>query len=297
MEIENSGSFDVDPSFNGDEPINGGGEAPKVAAVEKPAEAPAPAPVVDDWKTREFEYPAMGKTVKEPLEMILKRASQGYDYAQKMGEFNNAQKSLTEYQEKLKQFEYLKEVDDHCKANPEWANLLKDQWEKRSAISQNIDPNDPMFNFFQNQMKQFGEKFDKISGELESHKSEKQKEVMAQEDQALDAEINGIRTQYANLPWDSLDEFGRNLEAKVVEHAAKNGIRNFKTAFRDLYHDEIVKIEKDKAKEELANERNEQRKKGFIGETSTPTLTVKTRSVRDKSYDDLAREAKQELRI
>ena len=32
---------------------------------------------------QEYEYTASGRTIKEPIEMILKRASQGYDYAQK----------------------------------------------------------------------------------------------------------------------------------------------------------------------------------------------------------------------
>lgn len=296
MDVENS--FDVDPSFNGDAPIGNDRDNPDLAGIqpETAPEAPKAAETaVDDWLKREFEYNAAGKQVKEPLEMILKRASQGYDYAQKMGEFNTVKTQLAERDERLKAFEHLNQIDEYARENPEWLQLVKDQWDRREAVSQNIDPNDPMFNFVDSKFKQLSETFDKLNTDISSLKSEKQQELIKQEDQALDAEIQDIRKQYSNLPWDNTDEFGRNLEAKVVEYAAANGIRNFKTAFRDLYHEDIVNMERDRAKEELANSRHEKRKSGFISESATPTNFSQAGNIRSKSYDDLSREAKKEL--
>lgn len=299
-EMNQESNFDVDPSFSGDDVIGGGKvesqDVKEARAIGQETVDPAPGSNfgdlvkdrIQDLMKYELDYQAAGKTVKEPLEMIIKRASQGYDYAQKMGEFNNLQ-------EKIKSLEYLKEIDDYYRSNPEWAEHIKSGWEKRSAIQNKVDPNDPMFNFFDSKLRQVTEAFDTINTKLSSLEQEKLQKQMQAEDSALETEIQDIRKEHSYLPWESVDEFGRNLEAKVVAHAKENGIRNFKTAFRDLYHDEIVKRAQDHAKESLADKRYADRKNGFIGESSTPKTKFATKSVRDKSYDELGKEALKEI--
>lgn len=301
-------NFDIDPSFSGDDVIGGAKvESQDVKDARAIGQEVQPDPVsgsnfgdlikdrLQDLMKYELEYPAAGKQVKEPLEMILKRASQGYDYAQKMGDINTLQKTNTDLQEKIKTLEYLKEIDDYYRSNPEWAEHIKSGWEKRAAIQNKVDPNDPMFNFFDSKLRQVTEAFDTINTKLSSLEQEKLQQQMQAEDSALEAEIQDIRKEHSYLPWDSVDEFGRNLEAKVVAHAKENGIRNFKTAFRDLYHDEIVKRAQDHAKESVADKRHADRKNGFIGESSTPKTKFATKSIRDKSYDELGKEALKEI--
>ena len=73
------------------------------------------------------------------------------------------------------------------------------------------------------------------------------------------------------------------------------GIKNFTTAFRDFYHDEIVKRASEKAKEQVVKEKQTKSRLGIVGQTPQPI--TKQFDVRGKSYNQLAEDIFKELNL
>jgi hypothetical protein len=91
---------------------------------------------------------------------------------------------------------------------------------------------------------------------------------------------------------------GETLELRVLKHARELGTQNFKTAFRDYFHDKLMEMAKTQALETAAKEKQELAKKGILGKTPTPTKGLNPASnFRQKSYDQLTQEALSELGI
>ena len=88
-----------------------------------------------------IEYEALGATRKEPLDLVKKRASMGYDYAQKMEAFKQQQ---SEWEAKLKRAEELNSkfahLDEYAQQNPEWYQHWSQAYENRQA-GLNGEPN------------------------------------------------------------------------------------------------------------------------------------------------------------
>lgn len=304
--------FEKDPNFDADAPIGGAGDAPipELEGIESDAPAPVDAKPEDapwDWKphfSREIEYNAAGKTIKEPLEMVLKRASQGYDYAQKIGEWNNKEKGFTEKltaaEQKLKDFEYLKQIDDYARQNPAWKQKVDQMFQQREEIQQGLDPNDPVMRYINQKIDKLMEPINNLSSKVSQFDQFVSSQKISKEDQELDAEVKSIRDAYPNLDWDGRDEFGKTLEYKVLEHAQKLGLGTgqgaFRAAFRDFNHERLLQIAEEKAKEKVAEQAHRLKQSGFIGKSSTPqTGLTKAKSLREKSYEELKREALDEL--
>lgn len=256
-----------------------GATAPVEAA---PATAPAP---VDD-----YEFVHNGKQVRANRENVLKWASQGYDYSQKMADFN---RRLNETNSKYSQAEELSKtygpVDEWVKANPgKWDALQKaiDSTETSGANPELLQ-----------KLKGLEEQVLKASKFIESTQAAQEQERIAKEDSDLDAEIKSIREKHANLDWNSANENGQSaLELRILEHASKNGIHSFRAAFNDLLHDDLMKAAESRGRASLTNERKVKESVGLLGTTPAPTKGLtKPTNLKTKTYDDLAREGLEEL--
>lgn len=307
-------SFDVDPSWDGEQTFGDDSGQTSGGFQMDNSDGGAGAGGAFDFSkvdptllmAHELEYTAAGKTVKEPLEMILKRAQQGYDYAQKMEAYNKDRES---WQKKIQSAEEVsnrfKEVNEYAEKNPEWAQWLQEQWAARKAqiaggMPTDVDPNDPVAATINKMLSPLMQKFGSIEERVSSIVQERQQNQLRAEDDALDAEVKSIREQYKDIDFDQRDEYGRSLEMRVLNHGMKLGLKGagaFRTAFRDLYHDTLVQSASDKGKEAEAKKRVELKKQGFIGKTPTPTKGLRpAQNVRSMSYDDLANEALNEIR-
>lgn len=238
----------------------------------------------------EYEYDAAGKKIKEPIDMILKRASQGYHYAQRMAEIKAQEAKYKQYEDQNKTLQQWKEYDDYAKQNPAWAEHVHAMWEKRQEALESAgadNPNSPLHAELQ-----------ALKAELNPIKEFVGSLRQAEEDKALSSEIESIRKKYADLDFDQADESGKSLEYRVLEHAKENGIKSFKLAFLDLYHDKVLQTREEKAKEAAIKAQQNQRKQGILGQSSQPTKGIRPAgNSKSKSYDDLAREALDELGI
>lgn len=263
--------------------------------IEKPTETiiDNPAPVVDQPVAEEFTFNWNGKDIKADREKTLKWAQQGYDYAQKMAEFNKKNETLeSNYQNKLREFEtkynpYI-EVDNFISQNPEWWEQVQTAYQARKNGVETTDQ-DKLIKSLNSKIQTF-EKF------MTDSITEKQDSQRAQEDEALLKETQSIREQYKDLDWETPNESGQSLEAQVLKHAVDNNINTFRAAFRDFNHDRLLKLTEDRAKENFIKQNQQQNKLGLLGQTSTPTKGIKNaEGYKNKSWDELAQEALMEL--
>lgn len=267
-----------------------GQEAPQeVTPPAQPAQATQPqAPL-------EIEFTAAGKQIKAPISdpRIKQWASQGYDYAQKMAEFNKTQQEFQAQQQQAKAyFDKYGPVEEFYSKNPDLWNHIVNQWQQSQAQQGLGDPNNPVMQ----KLSAYDEKLSQVEKFIQSKQAEEAAFIRQQEDQALDSEIKSIRETYADLDFSSPGADGKSLELKVLEHAHQNGIKSFKSAFRDYMHEELIKREYEKGKESVVKERQKQTKLGLLGKSPAPKngLTQAT-DIKSKSYDQLLREGIEEL--
>lgn len=277
-------------------------EPAKQESVQAPQQTKTPEQQFLDFekfKTHHVTYKANGKEVKEPLEKVLNRASQGYNYAQLMEQLKERGKQFDTWEQEKASLSKWKQFDDYAAKNQAWAKHVEEMWEKKGQYSDpNRDPNDPQVQIdsriqqmFENFSNQFGQKLSGIEEFINGQKS-------SQADKDLDGVVSQVRDQFKQIDFDEVDDQGKSVEYKVLEHMQQNGIKNFKTAFVDLYHDQLVNTAKSKALEADANERQKQTKQGIMGVSSTPKFSTQPESfsVRGKSYEQLAEMAKDALR-
>lgn len=242
----------------------------------------------------EFEFDWNGKQIKVPYtDPRLKQwVQQGYDYPQRMAELNQAR---TKWEQERQEFENkvspYKTIDEYARQNPEWWAYVENQWQSRQQQGA-AQPGSPIDPEIKNQLKELSE----FKKSIEEERAIQQRQ---KEDSVLDQEVKSIREQYKNLDWDTLDpKTGYTLEQRILDHAMQNGIKSFRAAFRDYNHENLLRLEKERALEGYTKENQKRTKLGLLGSSPTPLKGIRpAENVKTKSYDDLFREAKEELGI
>jgi len=246
---------------------------------------------------KEYELEVNGRKIKATEDKILKWAQMGYDAPNKIGELNG---KLTEWEQKAKDAQELKEkygqVDEYIQQNPEWWEHVQNQYQQQiqsaQQQAQQAEANDPVLAEV-NALKQELNELRDFKLQLETEKAHQER---AKEDEALSGEIQGVKQAWRDLPWDEPDEQGKTLEVKVLEHAHLNGIPNFKTAFKDFYFDNLLKMAENRAKTSVSKQIQTNSKLGLLGKSATPVKEVRPAvNTKSKSYSELAREAIDEL--
>lgn len=248
-----------------------------------------------------LEFTHNGKPIKAPVDQVIKWAQQGYDYPQKMAEINK-QKMLFEQQqrqlqEQQKEFESkfspYKQIDEWAQKNPtEWQRLNALYQQHQSGVQAGAIPDNvlPIIN-------QYKQELDEVKKFVASTMEEKEMLARQAEDQKLESDIKSIREQYPDLDFDNPNEEGKSLTYQVIEHAQKHGITNFKTAFNDFYLPNLIKRAETLAKQEVSKGIQKNSKLGVLGKspTSFKQNYSEPKNISKQSYEDLAKEALQEL--
>ena len=248
-------------------------------AQEQPAAEPQPEPEI------EYEYTALGATRKEPISLILKRASQGYDYAQKMEDFKRQQSEFEKAQAEADAFrQKYAQIDEYARENPEWYDHWSQAYEQRQAYGQQQEQ--PAVDF--SPVKQ---EIDALKNEFSTVKEFITKQQQSQEDGKYWDEVKAIQKEFPEVDFNQSDETGKTLEYKVLEHAKDNGIASFRVAFRDFYHDQLKARMLEQAKQDLIKQDKEQRKKGIVGVSNTPILNSDMPDLRNMSENDILQAA------
>ena len=264
--------------------VDGTPEGPKTIS-ETPSDVVKPPEPAEEYS---FKY--KGQQIKADKDRILKWASQGYDYSQKMGEWNKTRQELDEIRKQHADLEQYKQIHDYAQANPKWLEHLQQTWKSKDV--QSLDLNDPA----QAKIAELNAKLSNVEKFMQESRNKEISQSREMQDKNLATEVNSIRTQYKDLNWNTVDESGMNLEARVLAYAVDNGINNFKTAFLAMNHDNIVKLEKDKALEAANKSTQANTRNGLLSKSSTPWKSVsQAQNVKSKSYDQLAKEALEEF--
>lgn len=242
----------------------------------------------------EISFTWNGKQIKAPLNdpRVTQWMSQGYDYAQRMQAFKEQQAQIEKQRAELAALESkYKPVEEYYSQHPDRWQYINQQYE---TLKQGLDPSNPLAQKLQLLETKLSQADQFIQNQIQREELQK----IQKEDQELDQDIHSIRDQYKDLDWNSVDSSGKNLELKILEHAQAIGTKSFRAAFRDFYHDQLVKLHEERAKENVVKERQKQTKLGLLGQSSTPKMGLQNvQDIKGKSYDDLTREALEELGI
>lgn len=257
-----------------------------LGSIENPSEGTqqeaTPPPV------QEYSFTHSGKEIKAPIDNILKWASQGYDAPNRIGDLS---KQIEDYKQKEGQFKQYEErygaVDKYAKENPQWWDHVSKSYQQLLAESQGSQS--PQLTEFQKEL----EELKNFKLQLEQ---DRQSEQMKREDETYQNELSALTKAYPKIDFNTVGPDGKSLEYKVLQHAKENGIKKFTTAFRDFYHDELMKMQAEGAKESLLKERQAKQKFGILGESFHSAKQVNN-NVKGKSYADLEKEALRELGI
>lgn len=268
-----------------------------MSQAEQPAQAPA-AEKTQSQQAAELAFKWNNRDIKVPVTdpRLTQWASQGYDYAQRMAEFNKQQAEFAKQAELISQKEQrYSPVEQYIEQNPEWWNYVNAQYQQaQKGLGTEVDPNNPLVQ----KVETFGQDLSQIKQFIESKKAEEKAYQQAQQDQALEAEIKSIRDSYADLDWTNPNESGHTLEMQVLAHARENGISNFKAAFRDMMHEKLMMRAEEKAKENAVKERQKQTKLGLLGKTPAPKKGLTSAvDYKNRSYDDLFKEGAEEYGV
>lgn len=289
-------SIDVDSLLSDIESgrdTSGSGSSVPPSSQSEPAAPAQPTPA------QEIEFTWNGKQIKAPIgdPRIRQWASQGYDYAQRMADFNRQTQEFQTRQQKIQEYESrYKPVEEYIEKNPQWWEHVNSEWQRAQADGGGLgaDPNNPVLQ----KLGAYEAKLSKVEEFIQSQEAEKANAIRAQEDSALDTDIKSIRDTFKDLDWASPNAEGKPLELRVLEHMQANGISKFTAAFKDLMHEELLKRAEERGKESAVKERQKQTKLGLLGKSPAPSKGLtEARDHRNKSYDDLFSEGLAELGI
>jgi hypothetical protein len=227
----------------------------------------------------QFAFTARGKEVSpKDLDQLKGYASKGYDYAQLIADHKTKEEAFqqkqTEFEEKSKLYQ---DIDSYANQNPDWWNHVNEQFQNRANLQaappeQGEQQVNPEIEELKGQISEFKAFKDQLVREQETMKQQK-------EDQALKQEIQSIQDHY-------------------LEHAQKIGTDSFRAAFRDFYHENLLKQAETRGKETVSKEIQRNKQLGLLGESPAPLQKLKQETnPKNLSYDELEKQAMAELGI
>lgn len=240
-----------------------------------------PTPAAEQvWNGQEWEFDWNGKKiVPENRDKLKTWASQGYNYSQRMGELNKthaqrmaeAEARERAAQDVEKRYSPYAEVDKYAQDNKEWWQHVQESFKSRAThgvdpvIAQHLNP--------------LREELGEIKQFMTAHQEAQAKAALeaeqAQQDEALDAEIDTIRKQFPNIDLSVRDESGETLERRIYAHANKIGTHSFGAAFKDLLFDQLVVQQQAQTKLQAVKGTQAQAKAGLLGKTPAPTKELR----------------------
>lgn len=222
-------------------------------------------------------------------------AQQGYSYSQQMEALNQEREKWQQEKADLEQrLSKYNEVDSYAQENPDWWNHVESQWQNREL--QKLSPE------VQEAVKPFIGEIQEVKKFINDYQREKEEQQAKQQDEQLDKEITQLQEQFPEINFRQAGQDGQSLELAIIRHANQHGIPSFRAAFLDYYHEPLQRIYEQRGREAVETDLAKRRKAGILGQGQAPVQAQQqgyqpSRNVRGKSYDDLFREAQNELGI
>ena len=253
----------------------------------------------DSFMKHQLEYTANGKTIKEDVATILKRASQGYNYAQLSHEQKERQKMLDiQAQKSASTDEKWSKFESYAKENPKWYDHWNTAWQERGNISQGTQPSDNAGGFDDSRLTALLEqKLEPMRDFMTRQQAQSDQMQVREQDQALDQEMKETRAAFPSIDFDSSDpETGKTLQWQVLEFANKRGM-GFDDAFKVFYHDKLIATRMEDEKTKWAKDQESNQRKGILGTKPTTGGKPFQADMSKSSWDQVAEYAGKQFGI
>lgn len=238
---------------------------------------------VDTWNSADWTFKAYNKDVSpKDRAQLMQWAQLGYGANNKISELT---KQLDGWKAKENQVNELHkkyyEIDEHVKQNPQfWEHVIGAWKNKSAALSDTTNPLAQTVMGLQNQLQE-------MSTWKQSVEQLQNQYRMQQEDAQYFSAMDEIKKAYPQIDFTTPDENGKTKEWHMLQHAIDNGIKNVKTAFRDYFHDDLVKLASEQAKEKVAKDRQKNARLGIVGSSPAPSKTgLQSSDMKGKSWSD-----------
>lgn len=244
----------------------------------------------DALMAHKLEYTANGKQVSEDIATILKRASQGYNYAQLANGLKTREAEIAELENQAKQTnEKWSKFENYAKENPAWYDHWTRAWENRGNAQAAHTPDGESSEFDSRITALLDQRLGPITEFMNSQQAVMEQADASNQDKALDADIKATRDQFSTIDFDKSDpDTGKTLEYQVLEFAHQKGYNSFSDAFKVFYHDKLMAHQLENEKAKWAKEQADKQRKGIIGESKVPTTPTGQPDLKNSSWDQIA---------
>jgi len=228
---------------------------------------------LDDLYAHKLKYTASGKEVEESLSDILKRASQGYHYSQRMSELKTQEK---DWQRQLSESQAMadkyREIDQYARDNPEWFDYWNNAYQNRSLP---VGSPDQTGGFDPAQITSLiDQKLAPFQETIQQQRERMENERISQEDAALESQVQATRQEFSDVDFSATDpNTGVSLENKVFQFMVDNGISDFNKAYKVMDYDNIMARRIEASKADLVKQEQMKRRNGIVSETSGQAKT------------------------
>ena len=272
-------------------------ESPKESGAEGTIDTPA---ANEDGNTEpttapgsdKFSITHKGKELSLDDEKYKGYAQKGYDYETKMHQFRVDQKLFEQKQEQSKeQYDQIKQIDDYAKANPQFNQLIQDQWAQIQAG--NVPEMNP-----QTEVQVLKTQMSQLMDSMNSQKEGLENRRVAELEASQEGAISKYKDDNKSMDWETKDAEGNTLEDRIGHAMLEKGVRDFDIMANSFLLKQHLASKTLEGKESAAKAIQKNNKLGLGKVTERSTLGVKKgEDFRNKSYDDLTKEAFAELGI
>jgi len=250
-----------------------------------------------------YEFKHGDKTIKATREQLIQWAQMGYGYPQKAQALNQQKAAIEKAQKEMEaRFAPYSQVDEWAKKNPQDWQTFERLWKSGAWKNAQAQPGQPapgvatpdVERLISERLSQQLQPFQEF---VQQAQAERQAQAEKEADEQLKQEVQSIREKYKDLDWTTLDENGKSLEQRVLDHGIQHEIGSFSTAFRDLLHEQLISQAQAQAKMAVSRGIQEKTRLGILGQSPMPKKGFsQAKDPKTQSYEELAREAMEELK-
>lgn len=240
-----------------------------------------------------------GQKMAVPADKQVPLMQMGLNYSEKMRALNVERQQFETAKAQITEAErYYGEIDKVAKANPQWWQHVQAEYAKFRGQAGNATSNPAASNESPEVRAALSEIHDlkaQLQGYLEKSSKEAELKQHQSEDAELDNQITAFSKEHPELDWMTADESGLVLADRIVVHAHKNGINNYRAAARDFLFNDLVARRELKVKEDQAKTIQAKTKAGVVTAKGKPNGLTQPKNYKNRDYADLMNEGYAEL--
>lgn len=240
-----------------------------------------------------------GQKMSIPPDKQIPLMQQGLNYSEKMRVLNSDKQQFeTAKAEVANEIKHYKAIEDTIKSNPQWWQHVQAEYQKFSANNGTTFNGSPSDAAMTPEHRAVLSKVSAFEQKLDGYLNKQNEEATQKLHQAQDAELNqqqlAVQKEYPEFDWVLADANGLTLVDRIVAHANKSEIFNFRAAARDFLYDDLIQRREFKAKEAVSKTIQSKTKAGVVTAKGKPSGLRAPKDLK-RSYEDLMREGLAEL--